>query len=470
MIELFIEEDEYRRIAIKENGILNECYFEDRNDAVKSGDLILGIIKKKVKALNSVFIDIGLNKNAFLYVLDKNVFDDYKEGQSIFVEVIKEEEGSKGAKVTDKVSLGGKFVVLFPGKGISFSKKLNKEAFLEKHGNVFPIRGYKTLYREAAMDANQEEVAEEVRKLKEEFDEILKKADTGMGPRRLFGEFSILDRIIRDRFNELQMVYSDSEETMAYLKSEYNLPSLVHRGGRSLFDFYGIEDELLKLRKEKVQLKDGGNLIIEKTEAMIVIDINSAKYTGKDNKEETALHMNLNAVTEIVRQLRLRNLSGIIMIDFIDMKIEANRQTLISRMNDELAKDTLFSKCYPLTDLNLMQITRKKKGYPLSHYIEEECGFCHGRGQTLRYEYLIKLIRNELGRKVENVEIVDYYLEINSIYKDRVMQDVSTFLKDIGAVDKKIYLEFTGIYEPFKLDPLVFKNQIVEKEKFRLIP
>lgn len=470
MIELFVEEDEYRRIAIKENGILSECYFEERNDSVKSGDLILGIIKKKVKALNSVFIDIGLNKNAFLYVMDKNAFNDFKEGQSLLVEVIKEEEGSKGAKVTDKVSLGGKYIVLFPGKGISFSKKLNKEAFLEKHGDLFPIRGYKTLYREAAMDADKEEVAAEVRKLKEEFDEILKKADTAMGPRRLFGEFSILDRIIRDRFNELQMVYSDSEETTAYLKTEYNLPSLVHRGGRSLFDFYSIEDELLKLRKEKVHLKDGGNLIIEKTEAMIVIDINSAKFSGKENKEETALHMNLSAVPEIVRQLRLRNLSGIIMIDFIDMKITENRELLIRKMNEELAKDTLFSKCYPLTDLNLMQITRKKKGYPLSHFIEEECGFCHGRGQTLRYEYLLKLIRNELGRKVEHVEIADYYLEINAIYKDRVMKDVSTFLSDIGAGDKKIYLEFTGIYEPFKLDPLVFKNQITEKESFRLIP
>ena len=470
MIELFIEEDEYRRIAIKDNGVLSECYFEDKNDAVKSGDLILGIIKKKVKALNSVFIDIGLKKNAFLYVQDKTIFSDYKEGQSLLVEVIKEEEGSKGTKVTDKISLGGKYVVIFPGKGISFSKKLDREAFLEKQGSVFAIKGYKVLYREAAMEGPNEEVSREVLKLTAEFDEILKKAETGKGPRRLYGEFSILDRIVRDRFNELDMVYSESLETMNYLKEEYNLPSMLHRGERSLFDFYGIEEELLKLRREKVNLKEGGNLVIEETEAMIVIDINSAKFSGKESKEETALAMNLSAVPEIGRQLRLRNLSGIIMIDFIDMKNLAYRETVMKRMEEELAKDSLFSKCYPLTELNLMQITRKNKGYPLRHYIEEECGFCHGRGQTLRYEYLLKLIRNEFGRKIDNVEILDYYLELNTIYEERIMKDVGRFYVEAGATGKRLYLEFTGTSDPFKLEPLVFKNQIQEKEKFLLLP
>src|SRR5690554_4754490 len=176
MIELFIEEDQYRRIAIKKEGILSECYFEDKNQEVRSGDLFLGIIRKKVKALHSVFIDIGQKKNAFLYVTSSTKFQDYKEGQSILVEVIKEEEGSKGTKVTDKVSLGGRFVVFFQGKGIGYSKRLDREAFLDKQGSQNPKEGFRMLFRSAAMDAEKEALEKEMEALHKTFSDVLKKA------------------------------------------------------------------------------------------------------------------------------------------------------------------------------------------------------------------------------------------------------------------------------------------------------
>ncbi len=345
MIELFIEEDQYRRIALKKNNVLSECYFEEIDQEVRSGDIFLGIIKKKVKSLNSVFIDIGLKKNAFLYVTDRNKFQDYKEGQSILVEVIKEEEGSKGTKVTDKISIGGRFVVLFEGKGFNFSKKINREDFLEKHGSQTPREGVRILFREASYDASKDEIEKEISDLHQEFKDILKKSETGIGPKKLYGESSILDRILRDRFSEINMIYSDKKETADRLKEEYSMPSLIHGNGRSLFDFYGIEQDLLKLRHRKVNLKEGGNLIIEVTEAMVVIDINSAKFTEKTNKEEMALSMNLSAVKEIARQIRLRNLSGIIVIDFIDLSFEDNRKKLEKAMEKDLIMIRSFPEC-----------------------------------------------------------------------------------------------------------------------------
>ncbi len=466
MIELFIEEDQYRRIAIKDNGLLSECYFEDKNQEVRSGDLFLGIIKKKVKALHSVFIDIGLKKNAFLYVTNNLKFQDYKEGQSILVEVIKEEEGSKGTKVTDKISLGGRFVVMFQGKGIGYSKRLEREAFLEKQGNQAPKEGFRILFRSAAMDADKKELEKEIEEIHNTFSEILKKAETGIGPKKLYGESSISERILRDRFGEIHMIYVDSKSTAEHLKSEYGLPSLVHGTGRSLFDFYGIEQEILKLRHRKVHLKDGGNLVIETTEAMVVIDVNSAKYTGKKDKEDMALSMNLSAVDEIARQIMLRNLSGIIIVDFIDMSSDKNRAKLLAAMQDKLQEDPLFSKCYPLTELNLMQMTRKKKGYPLYHFIEEDCKLCNHEGKRLSYEYLKKLLKNELMKKVDHVEIVDYHIVISNHYEERTRQNITGFLHEIGAEGKRIYLEFSGTGDDFMVEPLVFKKQIEEKEEY----
>ena len=466
MIELFIEEDRYRRIAIKRNGVLAECYFEDKNQEVRSGDIFLGIIRKKVKALNSVFIDIGQKKNAFLFVTEKERFQDYKEGQSILVEVIKEEEGSKGTKVTDKISIGGRFAVLFPGKGISYSKKISREEFLEKHGSQKPRDGFRILFREAAMAASREEIHKEIDEIEQEFVGILKKSETGIGPKKLYGESSILDRILRDRLSEIHMIYSDTKETAEYLKSEFSLPSLVHGNGRSLFDFYGIEQELLKLRHKRVQLKDGGNLVIEMTEAMVVIDINSARYTGKLNKEDMALAMNLSAAEEIARQIRLRNLSGIILIDFIDMASDKNKARLQKSMEELLSDDPLFSKCYPLTDLNLMQLTRKKKGYPIYRFLEDNCGECGGTGKILSFDYLKKLMKNELMKKVDNIEILDYLLVVAKPYENMVREDLPGFLLDIGAGEKRVYLEFSEGKEPFNIEPLVFRNQILDKEKF----
>ncbi|NLB19811.1 MAG: hypothetical protein GX829_02985 [Clostridium sp.] len=469
MIELFIEEKQERKIALRENGRLQELYIEEENKEARSGDLFLGIIKKKVKALNAIFIDLGLSKNGFLYLTKDAPFDDYKEGQSILVEILKEEEGSKGAKVTDKISIGGKYVVLFPGKGLRFSKKIEKEDFLEKHGNQMPVDGFRILYREASLEASTIEVSTERDELVTKFKDVLRRADTGQGPKKLYGDYSILDRIIRDQFNTVQMIYVDSESLKEYLKEEYGLSSMLFQGETSLFDFYGLDHELYELNRKKVPLKDGGNLVIEETEAMVVIDINSAKFTKGKNKNETALHVNMAAGEEIARQIKLRNLAGIIIIDFIDMDKPKDQVRLYEHVTRCLEKDPLFSKAYPLNELNLMQMTRKKKGHTLRYYLLEECGACKGEGAILAYSYLKNEIRNEFLKKKSHVEINSYHLTISDIYKERITKELEKFLSEVQANDKEIYLEFDSNLESlYTLSPLVFKSQIEEVESFRV--
>ncbi len=467
MIELFIEESNDRRIAIKEDGILQDFYIEEKNKEARSGDLFLGIIKKKVKALNAIFIDLGLNKNAFLYLSKEANWENYREGQSILVEVLKEEEGSKGAKVTDQISMGGKYIVLFPGKGISFSKKINKEMFLEKHGNQKPLEGFKLLFREAGQDVPTEEVSKEKIELMDKFQQVLLKAETGQGPRKLYGDSSILDRIIRDRFTSLHMIYVDSEQVESFLKNEYGLPSLRYKGENTLFDFYGINHELYRLNKKLVPLKEGGNLVIEETEALVVVDVNSAQYTKSKDKNHTALHVNLIAGREAARQIRLRNLSGIIIIDFIDMDNDSDRAKLEEKIIGFFKDDPLFSKSYALTELNLMQITRKKKGHALSFYLKESCSFCHGEGSLLSFSSVKEEMKNEFFKKRKHVEINAYHILMDEVYEGYIKEDIKSFLEEIDVMDKEIYLEFrSGVEDYFSISPLVFKSQIEEVEKF----
>lgn len=469
MIELFIEDDLHRRIALKDHGCLTEIYIEEMESGIKPGELYLGIIKKKVKSLKSVFIDIGAKKNAYLYVQDFQKFQDYKEGQSVLVEVLKEEEGSKGTKVTDKISIGGKYVVLFPGKGIGYSKKIPRERFLEKQGSFASLDGYRVLFREASMDVSRQEIEEEIGLLKASFDEVFKKSETGVGPVRLYGQNSVLSRILRDNILKIQMIYVNTPELQTELKDQFGVPSLLHQSDRSLFDFYGIENELEALRHRKVYLKSGGNIVIDETEAMVVVDVNSAKHKGSQSKEEFTMEVNLQAAEEIARQIRLRNLSGIIIIDFIDVKNDAQKLVLKEVVEKAFSEDPLFGKCYPVSDLGLLQLTRKKKGYPIYTYLEESCSCCKGSGKKLSYPYVLMLIKNELMKKTEQIDIKDFAIVLHPHYKEKTVEDLDKFLHDIEADQRRIYLEFKDIHQEYEVKPLVFKNQISEMEKY-LIP
>lgn len=468
MKEIIIEENELRRIAIKEDGILTECHIETKEEKILPGNLILGVIKNTVFNMSSVFIDIGDTKNAYLYVEDKKVLGDYKAGQGILVEVLKERAGSKGAKVTDRISIAGKYVILYLGSGFSYSRKIDPRAFVEQHGNLKPVKGYRILFREASMEADLKEIYREVDELKAEFDKALMKAETGIGPRKLYGDESLLDRIIRDNFKDLKLVYTDSKRIQDHLKQEYGLPALLHQDEQNIFDFYGVEKELLKLRHDRVSLPGGGNIVIERTEAMYVVDVNSAKRSGPKANEETVLEINMQAAREAARQIRLRNMAGIILIDFIDMESQEHNDALLHFMEKEMAKDSLKNTVYPVTELGLMQVARRSKGYPISKYLFEDCRTCHGQGQVLSFDYIRRLIRNEIRREARAVSVADFHIELNQRYEERVLGNKLEFLRDIDALDKRIYVTYSQTNEPFIIEPLIFSNQIREKEIYLL--
>lgn len=469
MKEIFIEDSWTRRIAVKEDGILTECHFEEKDKGILPGNLILGVVKNTVASLSSVFIDIGDGKNGYMFVQDKARLKDFREGQGILVEVLKEKSGGKGAKVTDKVSIAGKYVVLSIGKGITYSQKIDPEALLEKHGNLKPVEGYRTLYREASLEASREDILEETREIKEAFDEVLMKAENGIGPRKIYGDESVLGRVIRDNFTDLNLVYVDSEETRDHLKREFSLPSLLHRDQQGLFDFYGIEKEIIKLLNPKVTLAGGGNLVIESTEAMHVIDVNSAKKQGKGSREDSSLELNLAAAEEAVRQIRLRNLFGIIAVDFVDMKDDESRLQLLQKVTDELKKDHNKATAYPLTELGIMQIARRGRGLSVRSHISEKCPCCAGGG-LLSLEYTLWLIRNELKRELKSAEVRDFHVGLPERFRSRVEADLNGFIKAIDSGDRRIYLTFYDTHENFLLEPLIFGTQIREKEKYLINP
>ena len=216
---------------------------------------------------------------------------------------------------------------------------------------------------------------------------------------------------------------------------------------------------MLKLRHHKVNLPCGGYIVIEKTEAMYVIDVNSGKNIKERSFNKTILETNLEAAKEVGKQIRLRNLSGIIVIDFIDMRDKNQRSLVMSVLQESLRNDKGNVKIFPFTELDLVQIARRRNGKSIYEYMEEECSLCKGRGIVLKLSYIEGLIKNEIIRMKEENSIESFYIEVDSVYKERVKEDVFSFLKEIDALGNDIYLNYVDGIDGYKIEPLLFQNQ-----------
>ncbi len=251
----------------------------------------------------------------------------------------------------------------------------------------------------------------------------------------------------------------DYEFAKNYLKDDENAKIVLYTDTRALFDAYEIEKELLKLRHNKVVLPCGGSIVIDKTEAMYVIDVNTGKNIKERNFEKTILETNVEAAKEIGRQILLRNLSGIIVIDFIDLRDKAHKSIVMRELKEALKDDGGNVKIFPFTELNLVQIARKRIGKSVYEYMEEPCPLCKGSGRLLKLSYLEGLIRNEILRFYSENGINDFFIEINKTYEDMIKGDMLSFLKEIDGLDKGIYLNYIDEVEGYTLEPLIFKNQ-----------
>ncbi|MBE6063134.1 MAG: ribonuclease E/G [Clostridium butyricum] len=476
MKEIFIERREkILRIAVKSNNELIESIVEEKKNAPIIGELYKGRIKNIIPGINSVFVDLGLEKEGYMYYSEELKKKNIKKGDEILVEVIKESINDKGAKLTHKACIPGKYAVLNCYKeGIDFSRRItdeNKKKYILDNINFLENAGLTIRTEGAYVDIDI--LKREITKLYEEFKNIDKQMKFSANLKKLYGENLTLNRVLMNSsVNENVKIYVNNEEDFKYVslfvKGEENYKVNLYDGYRNLFDFYGIEKELLKLRHNKVNLHCGGSIVIDKTEAMYVIDVNSGKNIKERNFNKTILETNLEAAREIGKQIRLRNLSGIIVIDFIDMRDKSQKSEVMAALTESLKADKGNVKIFPFTELDLVQIARRRQGKSIYEYMEEECTLCKGRGIILKLSYIEGLIKNEIIRMKQENSIECFKIEIDSVYKDRIQEDIFTFIKEIDGIDKEIYLMYVDGIEGYRIEPLLFQAQKDNLEKYKI--
>ncbi|WP_297418676.1 Rne/Rng family ribonuclease [Clostridium sp.] len=467
MKEIFIERREkILRIAVKSNRELIESIVEENKDEPIIGEIYKGRIKNILPAINSIFVELGLDKEGYMYYSDELKAKGVKKGDDILVEVIKEPLNDKGAKLSAKVSIPGKYVVLnCYEEGIGFSKRIeDKEKKNQILANIEPLKDAGVTVRTEGANVDIDVLKKEIAKLYDVFQDIDRKMKHSLGLKKLYGEDLTLSKLLMNSFGEEAIkIYVDNEmdyeKVVRFIKDEGNIKVEKYEGYRKLFDFYGIEKELLKLRHNKVNLPCGGYIIIDRTEAMHVIDVNSGKNIKERSFNKTILETNLEAAKEIGKQIRLRNLSGIIVIDFIDMRDKTQKDIIMDALKESLKQDKGNIKIFPFTQLDLVQIARKRQGKSIYEYMEEECTLCKGRGIILKLSYIEGLIKNEIIRMQEENSINCFHIEVDSVYKDKIKDNIFDFIKEIDALDKEIYLNYVDNIEGYKIEPLIFQAQ-----------
>ncbi len=391
------------QIAVLEDGILVEHYVTKASATSYAGNVYLGKVQNVLPSMEAAFVDVGKGRNAVLYAGEVNydgqpggrsrsIESVLKSGQEVLVQVTKDPIGHKGARLTSQITLPGRYLVYVPeGSMTGISRKLpdSERARLKDILKAIVPEGAGVIIRTAAEGASEEEIAKDVRRLQAQWEVISGKAAGGGGPVLLHAEPDLLLRVVRDIFNEdfAQLTVSaDSEWDTVREYVEFVAPDLAPRLSRwtsekDVFAEHRIDEQLAKALDRKVHLPSGGSLVIDRTEAMVVIDVNTGKYVGKGgNLEETVTRNNLEAAEEIARQLRLRDLGGIIVVDFIDMVLESNRDLVVRRLVECLGRDRTKHQVAEVTSLGLVQMTRKRVGQGLLESFSEPCEHCHGRG------------------------------------------------------------------------------------------
>lgn len=476
MKEIFIERRErILRIAVKSNNELIESIVEEKRNEPIIGELYKGRIKNILPGINSIFVDLGLEKEGYMYYSEELKAKNVKKGDEILVEVIKEPINEKGAKLTHKACIPGKYVVLnCYREGIEFSRRITDESIKKSIlDNIDSLDNAGITVRTEGADVEIDVLKREINKLHEEFKKIDKQMKFSSNLKKLYGENLTLNKVLMNcSMKENIKIHVNNEEDFEYVsdfvKGEENFKVDLYDGYRNLFDFYGIEKELLKLRHNKVNLHCGGSIVIDKTEAMYVIDVNSGKNIKERSFNKTILETNLEAAKEIGKQIRLRNLSGIIVIDFIDMRDRSQKSAVMAALTESLKDDKGNIKIFPFTELDLVQIARKRQGKSIYEYMEEECTLCKGRGIILKLSYIEGLIKNEIVRMKEENSIDCFKIEIDSVYKDRIQEDIFTFMKEIDGLDKEIYLMYVDGIEGYRIEPLLFQAQKDNLKKYKV--
>ncbi|NRG39422.1 ribonuclease E/G [Rathayibacter sp. VKM Ac-2835] len=402
------------RIGVLEDGVLAEHYVARSQEASLIGNVYLGRVQNVLPSMEAAFVDIGRGRNAVLYSgeVDWDAANNaggprrielaLKPGDRVLVQVTKDPVGHKGARLTSQISLPGRYLVYVPNGSMNgISRKLpdTERARLKKILKEVLPENVGVIVRTAAEGATEEQLTVDVERLTAQWTALSTKAATGQAPALLHSEPDLLIKIVRDVFNEdfekMVIAGDDARETIELYLSQV-APDLLERvevygGEQDAFDEFRITEQIEKALERKVWLPSGGSLVIDRTEAMTVVDVNTGKFVGSGgNLEETVTKNNLEAAEEIVRQLRLRDIGGIIVVDFIDMVLESNRDLVLRRLVECLSRDRTKHQVAEVTSLGLVQMTRKKLGLGLLETFSENCEVCAGRGVIVQHDPVVK--------------------------------------------------------------------------------
>jgi len=446
-------ESQEKRIAFLENNNLEEFFIERGTETRLAGNIYKGRVENVVPGIQAAFVDVGLGKNGFLHVSDvvssaafelageeeietvierkapkggvPNIGELLKPGQEILVQVVKEPIGTKGVRLSAHISLPGRFLVLLPFdsiRGISrrIHEKHERTRLREFLSGIRLPKSMGVIVRTVSEGTDRAQFAKDVHYLYNTWKEIKKRINQAGCPAFIHGELDLVFKTVRDSLTEdIDRVVVDSKEEYRRIKSFishlfHNMTQKIelYEGEESLFERYGLEKEIEKMNRRKVWLKCGGYIVIDRTEALVAIDVNTGRNVGKDSLEDTVLKTNIESADEIAKQLRLRNIGGIIIIDFIDMLSKQNQRAVLKRLKVAIKKDRAKTNILALSDIGLVEMTRQRIKETLAKEVYSECYYCDGRGMVKSLEtmgieiarLLNKLVRIK-GEEVYRVQV-----------------------------------------------------------------
>ena len=468
------------RVALVESGVLQEVWVERRSHKGLVGNIYRGKVMRVLPGMQAAFVDIGLERTSFLHARDLVTLDEngieqrtetereirtvVTEGQSVVVQVVKDPLGSKGARLSTHLSLSSRYLVYMPyTRHIGISQRIESEGERDRlRGLVEAVQAGLGLpgsggfiVRTAAEGVPGESIESDVRILLKLWEAVAHASRHASTPALVYEDLPLALRTLRDQaLGGLEKIRVDSKEvgeSLIGFATQF-VPEIAGRiehyaGDRPLFDLYGVEEEIEKALCKRVQLKSGGYLIIDQTEAMTTIDVNTGAFVGTRNLEETVLKTNLEAASALARQLRVRNLGGIIIIDFIDMKDPGHRRQVLRNLERALERDHARTAISPVSDLGLVQMTRKRTRESLERTLCETCATCQGRGtvksaETICYEIFREILRD--ARSYDNDTLL--VLASQSVV-DRLLDEESGNVADLEEqIGKTIRFRVEGIY------------------------
>ncbi|QAX81864.1 ribonuclease G [Candidatus Pseudomonas adelgestsugas] len=467
------------RVAVVENGILQEVHVERTRKRGIVGNIYKGKVVRVLPGMQAAFIDIGLDRAAFIHASEIFLCDGSAEAsisvlvhewQNIVVQVIRDEIGSKGARLTTQLSIPSRYLVYMPRTThVGISLKIEAEAERERlkqivseyiaAENIKEMGGF--ILRTAAEGASATEILMDIRYLRRLWDQIDAQTKTISAPSVIYEDLCLALRALRDLVSpKIKKIRIDSRETferatqfVAELMPEIADRLEHYHGERPIFDLYGVEDEIQKALEHKVLLKSGGYLVVDQAEAMTTIDVNTGTFVGYRNLEETIFKTNLEAATSISRQLRLRNLGGIIIIDFIDMEEKEHQRQVLRTLEKQMERDHAKTNIISITELGLVQMTRKRTRESLEQVLCEPCSSCHGRGKLKTPETVCYEIFHEILREARAYQAKGYKVLASQKVVDRLMDEESSNFAELeNFIKRTISFQVETIYSQEQYD------------------